>query len=82
MINGDDWMRRFILYILHLTHSQWICKDVTPHDSIYNTLWLCKQEGVLCEMETFLETDLLEVPAESKFLLGFDFNLLYQTSFE
>ena len=33
-------------------------------------------------METLLETDPLEVPAESKFLLEFDFNLLYRSSFE
>lgn len=75
-------MRHFILSILHLTHSQWIFGNVTLHDSIYGTLWLRKQEEALHEVESLLETDPLEVPTESKILLEFDFNSLYQSSFE
>ena len=75
-------IRHFILYILHLTHLQSIFKYVSLCDIICGALWLHKLEEVLWEVETLLETNLLEVPAESKFLLEFDFNLLYQSSFE
>ena len=47
MMNGDDWMRHFISHVLHLTHSQWIFRNVTLHDSICGTLWLHKREEVL-----------------------------------
>ena len=82
MMNGDDWMRHFISHILHMTQSQRIFRNVTLHDSICGTLRLQKQEEVLREVETRLETDPLEVPAESKFLLEFDFDSLYRSSFE
>ena len=82
MMNGDDWMRYFISHILNMTHSQWIFRNVTLHDSICGTFRLRNREEVLREVETLLETDPLEVPAESKFLLEFDFDSLYRSSFE
>ena len=75
-------MRHFISHILHLSHSQWIFRNVTLHDSISGTLRLRKRVDVLREVESLLETDPLAVPPESKFLLEFDFTSLYRSSFE
>ena len=75
-------MHHFISHILYLTHSQWIFRNVTLRDSICGTFWLRKQEEVLREVDSLLEMDPLEVPAEKKILLEFDFNSLYQSSLE
>jgi hypothetical protein len=82
MMNSDEWMRHFISHILHITHSQWIFRKVTLRDRIRDTLRLQKQKEVLREVKIMLETDRLEVPTESKFLLEFDFDSLYQSFFE
>jgi len=81
-MNGDDWMKHFISHVLHLSHSQWIFRNITLHDSIRGTLRLQDRKEVLEEVEKFLETDPEDVPAESRFLLEFDFDSLYRSSFE
>jgi hypothetical protein len=82
MMNGKEWMRHFISHILHITHLQWIFRNVTLRDSIRSTLRLRKRKEFLWEVEALLEMDPLGVPAESKFLLEFDFDSLYQSSFK
>jgi hypothetical protein len=82
MMNGDDWMRHFISHVLRITHSQWIFRNITLHDKVCGTLRLQNREEVLREVEALLETDPMEVPVESKFLLEFDFDSLYRSSFE
>jgi hypothetical protein len=82
MMNGNDVMRHFISHILHMTHSQWIFRNVTLHDKVCGTLRLQKRAENLREAEALLETDPMEVPVESKFLVEFDFDSLYQSSFE
>jgi hypothetical protein len=82
MMNGNNWMCHFISHILHITHSHWIFRNITPHDSICGTFRLQKRAEVLQEVEILLETYPLEVPPESKLLLEFDFDSLYCLSFE
>ena len=39
-MNGDDWMKHFINHILHLSHSQWIFRNITLHH---------RTQGGLCQ---------------------------------
>lgn len=34
MMTGDVWMRYFINHVIHLTHSQWIFRNLTLHDRV------------------------------------------------
>ena len=82
MMNGNAWMRHFISHILYITHLQCIFWNVTHRDSIHGTLQLWKYTEVLREVETLLETDPLQVHAESKLLLDLYFDSPYHSSFE
>ena len=81
-MNGDDWMKHFISHILQITHSQWIFRNITVHDKVRGTLRLQEGKDVLKEVGQLIETDPADVPIESQFLLEFDFDSLYRTSFE
>jgi len=39
-MNGTDWTKHFISHLLHLSHSQWICRNITLHDKPRGTLFL------------------------------------------
>jgi hypothetical protein len=82
LMNGTDWMKHFISHLLHLSHSQWICRNITLHDKLRGTLLLRKREEVLKELDSLIETDPEEIPEERRFLLEFDFDSLYRSSFE
>ena len=81
-MNGDDWMKHFISHILQITHSQWIFRNITLHDKVRGTLRLKERKDVLKEVGQLIEIDPADVPMESRFLLEFDFDSLYRTSFE
>ena len=81
-MNGDDWMRHFISRILQITHAQWIFRNTTLHDKIRGTLRLKERKDLLKEVGRLVDIDPMGVPPESRFLLEFDFDTLYRTSFE
>jgi hypothetical protein len=66
-------MKHYISHLLHLSHSQWICRNITLHDKLRDTLLLRKREDVLKELD---DTDREEILAERRFLLEFDFDSL------
>ena len=51
MMNGDDWMKHFVSHFLHITHSQWIFRNITLHDKVRGTLRLQEQQDVLEEAQ-------------------------------
>jgi len=81
-MNGTDWMKHFISHLLHLSQSQRICRDITLHDKLRGNLFLRKREDVLKESDSLIETDPEEIPADRRFLLEFDFDSHYRSSFE
>ena len=81
-MNGEDWMKHFIHHILHLSHSQWIFRNITLHHRTQGYLRLKERKDVLQQIDTLIETDPDTVPEASKFLLEFDHNALYRSSFE
>ena len=82
MMTGDVWMRQFINHLLHLTHSQWIFRNITLHDRVRGTLRLKERRDVLVQIEQLLDTEPEQVPQESRFLLEMDYDSLYKSSFE
>jgi hypothetical protein len=41
-VNGTDWMKQFIGKILHLTHSQWMYRNILLHN---------RRQGYLCNKQ-------------------------------
>ena len=82
MMNGDEWMKHFISHILHITHSQWIFRNITLHDSLRGTLRLQERKEVLDEVQKYLDTSPEDLPQESRFLVELDFDALYRSTFE
>jgi hypothetical protein len=82
MMNGDEWMKHFISHILHITHSQWIFRNITLHDSVRGTLRLQERKEVLDEVQKYLDTSPEDLPQESRFLVELDFDALYRSTFE
>jgi hypothetical protein len=81
-LNGGDWMRQFINRILLISHSQWIFRNFTLHDQVRGYLRLQERKEVLREIDRLIDLEPTEIPAESRFLLEFDFDSLYRSSFE
>ena len=75
-MNGEDWVRQFITRVLHITHSQWIYRNFSLHDRQRGYLRRKARKEILAEIETLADTNPDEVPAESKFLLEFDYDRL------
>ena len=81
-MNGTDWMKHFVSHLLHISHSQWLYRNFTLHDTTRGYLRLKERQNVLIQIDQLLEVDPNNIPAESRFLLEMDFDGLYQSSFE
>jgi len=66
-------MKHFISHLLCISHSQWIFRNTTLHNKLRGTLRLRERMDVLQEVEKYMDTDPKAIPADSKFLLEFDF---------
>ena len=81
-MNGADWMKHFVSHLLHISHSQWLYRNFTLHDTTRGYLRLKERQNVLIQIDQLLEVDPNNIPAESRFLLEMDFDGLYQSTFE
>ena len=75
-MNGGDWVRQFITRVLHITHAQWVYRNCSLHDRQRGYIQRKARKEILAEIETLADTNPDEVPAESKFLLEFDYDRL------
>ena len=75
-INGDDWMKTFISKILHITHSQWIYRNISLHDRRMGHIALDTRLKVLHDIEELMDTPSHEIPEDRRFLLEFDLDKL------
>jgi hypothetical protein len=82
MLNGDDWMKKFISHLIHISHSQWILRNFTLHDTTRGYLRLQDRKDVLAQIEQLADCDPDKIPEGSKFLLEMDFDSLYDASYE
>jgi hypothetical protein len=81
-LTGEDWMKKFISHLIHISHSQWIFRNFTLHDHTRGYLRLQERKEVLAQIEQLVDCDPDEIPEGSKFLLEMDFETLYDSSFE
>ena len=81
-LTGEDWMKKFISHLIHISHSQWIFRNFTLHDHTRGYLRLQERKEVLAQIEQLVDCDPDEIPEGSKFLLEMDFETLYDSTFE
>ena len=81
-LNGEDWTKKFISELLHITHSQWVYRNLILHDRQRGYLRLQEREAVQSEIERLMDTRPDEIPTESKFLLEFDYDRLQSSNVE
>jgi hypothetical protein len=73
MINVDNWMSQFIGKLLHLTHSQWIYRNISKYHDTLGSVRKTERWDLLLEINHLINTPPEDVPKESKFLLEVDF---------
>jgi hypothetical protein len=73
MMTAFDWTAKFISSLLHITHGQWIYRNISRHHHIYGLLKSTERRELLREIDKFMRVDPEEVPEESRFLLEIDF---------
>jgi hypothetical protein len=76
----ETWIKTFISHLLHITHSQWIYRNISLHHHRFGAIEHKERSELLLEIDILLETDPAEVAEESKFLLEIDFQQLQDSS--
>lgn len=71
-LKARNWMKQFISRILHITHSQWLFRNFTLHDSSAGYLKLKERSLAAAEIDSLMSAPSSSVPDECKFLLEFD----------
>ena len=74
MSTAEDWMNQFLKQILHITHGQWIYRNVSRHHKQHGLLKDIERQGFLREIDHFLSMSPEDVPEESRFLLEINFH--------
>ena len=72
-LTAEDWMKKFITHLLHVTHGQWIYRNVSRHHAKHGLLQDLERQSLLREIDKYLSTAPEDVPEESRFLLEIDF---------
>ena len=68
-LTAASWTRQFISRLLHISHGQWIYRNITLHHARYRAIALQERTRMLREIDRYMELDPAEVPEESRFLL-------------
>ena len=76
MLTVDDWLRQFLTKVLHITHGQWIYRNVSRHHSKHGLLKDLERQSLLREIDKFLSVAPEDVPEDSRFLLEIDFQAI------
>ncbi len=73
------WTRKFILQILHITHSQWLFRNFTLHDLSAGLLRTNDKLQTAALISGLMLTRPSQLPPESQFLLEFDMDRLLKS---
>jgi hypothetical protein len=78
IMSVDDWLSSFISKLLHITHGQWIYRNISKHHEQLGSIRRAERRELLLEIDRLIHVRSDEVPEESKFLLEVDFARLRQ----
>jgi hypothetical protein len=81
-MTSNDWMKHFIGRLLLISHSQWLYRNFTLHDTLRGYLRLQHRKEVLKLVNRLMDTNPDDILQGSQYLLELDFTSLYNSSFE
>ena len=75
-----DWTKQFISHLLHISHAQWVFRNVSLHDRSVGYLQKLQRRKVLLEIDRLSQLSPSELPDDSKYLLEMDFSTPQKSS--
>ena len=81
-INGNDWMKGLINRLVHISHSQWLFRNFTLHDTKCGYKRLKDRQTVQLQIIELSNTDPECIPEHSRFLLEIDTEVLKSSDYE
>lgn len=73
LLTADDWMKQFINKLLHITHGQWIYRNISKYHDNIGHIRKAERRQLLLEIDRLMHLKPEDLPEESKFLLEVDF---------
>ena len=77
-----SWAKKFTTHLLHITHAQWVLRNVILHDTSVGYRMECRRTALLREIDALLTTDPQSLPEGRRYLLEMDFSSLLEASAE
>ena len=81
-INGNNWMKGLINRLVHISHSQWLFRNFTLHDTKCGYKRLKDKQMVQLQIIELSHTDPERIPEHSRFLLKIDTEVLKTSDYE
>lgn len=78
IMSVDDWLSAFISRLFHITHGQWIYRNISKHHDKLGSIRKTERRQLLLEIDRLIHLPPEAVPEESRFLLEVDFARLRQ----
>ena len=69
-----DWAKQFISQLLHISHAQWVFRNILLHDKSVGYLQRLQQRQVLMEIDRLSQLNPSDLPLGSRYLLEMDFS--------
>eukprot|EP00956_Cyclotella_meneghiniana_P027633 scaffold62402_cov42-Cyclotella_meneghiniana.AAC.1 len=76
LLTVDDWLTNLINKLLHITHGQWIYRNISKHHATLGFIRKTERRNMLLEIDRLAQLTQEDVPEDSKFLLEIDFSSL------
>jgi hypothetical protein len=73
LLTAEDWLKQFIGKLLHITHGQWIYRNISKHHESIGHIRKTERRQLLLEIDRLMHLKPEDLPEESKFLLEVDF---------
>ena len=74
--------KKFTSHLLHITHAQWVFRNVTLHDVSVGYRMECRQAALLQEIDALSTTDPHSLPEGRRYLPDMDFSSLLEATAE
>ena len=78
----DSWAKKFTSHLLHITHGQWVFRNVTLHDASVGYRMECRRAALLQEIDKLSSIDPRSLPEGRRYLLEMDFSSLLEATAE
>jgi len=69
-----DWAKQFISQLLHISHAQWVFRNVSLHDRSIGNLQKLQRRKMLMEIDQLSHLSPAALPVDSRYLLEIDFS--------